>query len=100
MPVKQCTPALYAFCHSLFPFASSFSRRGPWQHVPGRVALPHTPATRYPPSAVWMTELTHSPAVGAPLESKLLKPRCQATLPFASSLTASTPAPVPVDDSG
>src|SRR5215211_6775228 len=48
MPVKQCTPALYAFCHSLFPFASSFSRRRPRQHVPGRVALPHTPATRYP----------------------------------------------------
>jgi hypothetical protein len=47
-----------------------------------------------------MTASTPSLAVGTPLASKLLKPRCQRTLPFASSLTASTPWPVPVVDSG
>jgi hypothetical protein len=47
-----------------------------------------------------MTDSTFSPAVGAPLESKLLKPRCQWTFPFASTLTATTPAPVPVSDRG
>jgi hypothetical protein len=77
------------------PFASSFSRSAPRQHVLLKLTLAQLPATRKPPSEVSVIASVCSDAVGAPLASKLLKPRCQTTPPLASSLTTSTPWPQP-----
>src|SRR5437868_4649125 len=87
---KQYVPPLYAFCHCMFPFASSLSRRAPRQHSPGYVLLLQLPATREPPSGVVRMACANSVLVALPVLLRLLNPRCHCTFPPALSFTTRT----------